>query len=160
MSENKNFNETISNSKEESIKKAILMLEQEGQENKKIKRPNINSKKIILKIVFILFIEISIIVLTIVLYNKLNKFIVILVGIIILITFISVTIKETVINLILLYQKFASEKLRNSCLFEPSCSEYMILAIEKYGFIKGFIKGIKKNRNFVFNFMIEKTFTY
>ncbi len=144
MSENKEFNETISDSKEESIRKAILMLEQDSSENKKIKRPNINSKKIILKIVLILFIEISIIVLTIVLYNKLNKFIVILVGIIILITFISVTIKETVINLILLYQKFASEKLRNSCLFEPSCSEYMILAIEKYGFIKGFLKGIKR----------------
>ena len=142
MSENKDFNETISNSKEESIRKAILMLEQEGSENKKIKRPNINSKKIILKIVLILFI--IIIVLTIVLYNKLNKFIVILLGIIILITLISITIKETVINLILLYQKFASEKLRSSCLFEPSCSEYMILAIEKYGFIKGFIKGIKR----------------
>ena len=54
MSENKDFNETISNSKEESIRKAILMLEQEGSENKKIKRPNINSKKIILKIVLIL----------------------------------------------------------------------------------------------------------
>ena len=144
MSENKEFNETISDSKEESIRKAILMLEQDSSENKKIKRPNINSKKIILKIVLILFIEISIIVLTIVLYNKLNKFIVILVGIIVLIAFISVTIKETVINLILLYQKFASEKLRNSCLFEPSCSEYMILAIEKYGFIKGFLKGIKR----------------
>ena len=144
MSENKDFNETISDSKEDSIRKAILMLEQEGSENRKIKRPNINSKKIILKIVFILFIEISIIVLTIFLYNKLDKFIIILLGIIILITFISVTIKETVINLILLYQKFASEKLRNSCLFEPSCSEYMILAIEKYGFIKGFLKGIKR----------------
>lgn len=144
MSENKNFNETISNSKEESIKKAILMLEQEGQENKKIKRPNINSKKIILKIVLILFIEICIIILTIFLYNKLDKFIIILLGIILLITLISITIKETVINLILLYQKFASEKLRNSCLFEPSCSEYMILAIEKYGFIKGFLKGIKR----------------
>ena len=144
MSENKDFNETISNSKEESIRKAILMLEQEDSENKKIKRPNINSKKIILKIVLILFIEICIIILTIFLYNKLDKFIIILLGIIILITFISVTIKETVINLILLYQKFASEKLRSSCLFEPSCSEYMILAIEKYGFIKGFIKGIKR----------------
>ena len=144
MSENKDFNETISDSKEESIRKAILMLEQEGSENKKIKRPNINSKKIILKIVLILFIEICIIILTIFLYNKLDKFIIILLGIIILITFISVTIKETVINLILLYQKFASEKLRNSCLFEPSCSEYMILAIEKYGFIKGFLKGIKR----------------
>ena len=111
MSENKDFNETISDSKEESIRKAILMLEQEGSENKKIKRPNINSKKIILKIVLILFIEICIIILTIFLYNKLDKFIIILLGIIILITFISVTIKETVINLILLYQKFASEKI-------------------------------------------------
>ena len=28
------------------------------------------------------------------------------------------------------------------CKFRPTCSEYMIQAIEKYGFLKGFIMGI------------------
>jgi putative membrane protein insertion efficiency factor len=27
--------------------------------------------------------------------------------------------------------------MRNACLFEPSCSEYGIQALNKYGFIKG-----------------------
>ena len=43
-----------------------------------------------------------------------------------------------------LYQKFAPEKVRQSCLFYPSCSQYMLLAIEKYGFWKGFWKGLKR----------------
>lgn len=28
------------------------------------------------------------------------------------------------------YQKYVTDSLRNKCRFEPSCSEYMILAIE------------------------------
>lgn len=30
------------------------------------------------------------------------------------------------------------------CRFYPTCSEYMILAIQKYGVIKGIIKGINR----------------
>ena len=33
---------------------------------------------------------------------------------------------------------------RMKCRFEPSCSQYMILAIEKYGVIKGVLNGIKR----------------
>jgi uncharacterized protein len=46
--------------------------------------------------------------------------------------------------LIHLYQKIAPRKLRESCRFEPTCSNYMIMAIEKHGSIKGFIYGIKR----------------
>ena len=46
------------------------------------------------------------------------------------------------IKIIRFYQKHAPKELRESCLYTPSCSEYMILAIEKYGVIKGVIKGI------------------
>jgi putative membrane protein insertion efficiency factor len=28
------------------------------------------------------------------------------------------------------------------CRFEPSCSAYMILAVEKHGAVKGFFKGV------------------
>lgn len=42
------------------------------------------------------------------------------------------------------YQRTAPDSLRQSCRFQPSCSEYMILAVEKYGVIKGFSKGIKR----------------
>jgi len=43
-----------------------------------------------------------------------------------------------------LYQKTAPKKLRDSCRFKPTCSNYMIMAINKYGSVKGFILGIKR----------------
>ncbi len=32
----------------------------------------------------------------------------------------------------------------SACVFEPTCSEYMKLAVIKYGAIKGVFKGIKR----------------
>ena len=52
--------------------------------------------------------------------------------------------KKAIIWLVHLYQNKASDKTRLKCVFEPSCSEYMILAIEKYGLFRGVIKGIKR----------------
>lgn len=52
---------------------------------------------------------------------------------------------ETVlIYLIRLYQKRAPYYIRSACRFEPTCSEYMILAIQKYGIIRGICKGIHR----------------
>lgn len=48
------------------------------------------------------------------------------------------------IALIRFYQRHASLELRQSCLFEPSCSEYTILAIEKYGSVRGVWKGLRR----------------
>ena len=42
------------------------------------------------------------------------------------------------------YQRHAPEELRLACVFEPSCSEYMILSINKYGIMHGGIKGVKR----------------
>ncbi len=50
--------------------------------------------------------------------------------------------KKIVVTSVKLYQYFAPDKVRMRCRFEPSCSEYMLLAIEKYGLIKGLKKGI------------------
>ncbi|TCK03426.1 hypothetical protein CLV27_1504 [Phorcysia thermohydrogeniphila] len=44
------------------------------------------------------------------------------------------------ILLIRLYQKFVSPLFPSSCRFYPSCSSYAIMAIEKYGVIKGGLK--------------------
>ncbi len=52
--------------------------------------------------------------------------------------------KKVIISFIKLYQKTAPQSLRQSCRFEPSCSNYMILAIEKYGVIKGVWLGLKR----------------
>ena len=46
--------------------------------------------------------------------------------------------------LIKFYQKVISPLLPNVCRYQPSCSQYMIEAIEIHGVIKGIFKGIKR----------------
>lgn len=55
-----------------------------------------------------------------------------------------ISLKQTLISWVKLYQYFAPSKIRMKCRFEPSCSQYMIIAIEKYGAIKGLIKGMRR----------------
>jgi putative component of membrane protein insertase Oxa1/YidC/SpoIIIJ protein YidD len=50
--------------------------------------------------------------------------------------------KKAIIGLVRLYQRYAPERIRRKCIFKPTCSEYMILALEKYGLIKGLYKGM------------------
>ena len=45
-----------------------------------------------------------------------------------------------------IYQRYAPISIRNSCRFEPSCSEYSIQAFEKYGLIKGAVLSVKRIR--------------
>lgn len=49
----------------------------------------------------------------------------------------SLVCKQAIIGGIHLYQRYAPEHIRRRCLFKPTCSEYAILAIEKYGVIVG-----------------------
>ena len=49
-----------------------------------------------------------------------------------------------IIGAVRLYQRFAPEKVRKKCRFEPSCSEYMILSVKKYGAISGLFRGIDR----------------
>jgi len=48
--------------------------------------------------------------------------------------------RRTVILLIRGYKKFISPILPPSCRFYPTCSEYSIQALEKYGIFKGGVK--------------------
>lgn len=52
--------------------------------------------------------------------------------------------KHILIALIKTYQALAPASLRERCRYEPSCSTYMIMAIEKYGFWRGTRKGLKR----------------
>lgn len=52
--------------------------------------------------------------------------------------------KPLLITLVKTYQVLAPVKVRCRCRYEPSCSIYMILAVEKYGVRKGFNKGLKR----------------
>jgi putative component of membrane protein insertase Oxa1/YidC/SpoIIIJ protein YidD len=50
--------------------------------------------------------------------------------------------KQIALWAILIYQRFAPDVMRGSCVFVPSCSEYMRLSTIKYGLVAGFCKGI------------------
>lgn len=52
--------------------------------------------------------------------------------------------KNIVIFVIRVYQRYAPYSVRANCLFIPNCSEYMILAIKKYGLIKGVKMGFNR----------------
>ncbi len=49
--------------------------------------------------------------------------------------------KTIIIYLIKGYRLFLSPILPNSCRFYPTCSNYTIMAVEKYGIFRGLIKG-------------------
>jgi len=51
-------------------------------------------------------------------------------------------VKRLVIFLIELYQKFISPLTPNKCRYYPTCSNYAVMAIEKYGLIKGGAKAL------------------
>ncbi len=53
-------------------------------------------------------------------------------------------IKQFLVLIVRGYQKFISPLLGNNCRFSPTCSEYFILAVEKYGVIKGSYLGGKR----------------
>lgn len=41
-----------------------------------------------------------------------------------------------------LYQLFISPWLGQNCRYQPTCSNYMILAVQKYGFLRGAWRGV------------------
>jgi putative membrane protein insertion efficiency factor len=42
------------------------------------------------------------------------------------------------------YQRFLSPLLPSACRYYPTCSEYMVDAVERYGCFKGIWLGIKR----------------
>lgn len=66
----------------------------------------------------------------------------------ILITVLSVIsyvlLRRFLIGLVLVYKAFAPMEVREQCRFIPTCSTYMIMAIQKYGVIIGVLKGIHR----------------
>ncbi len=54
--------------------------------------------------------------------------------------------KRILIQAVRIYQAVAPAWLRRRCRYEPSCSAYMLLAVEKYGLRKGFQKGMARWR--------------
>lgn len=57
---------------------------------------------------------------------------------------VAINLKRILICFVRIYQRYAPASVRNKCRFEPSCSEYMILSLNKYGLFKGLAKGIRR----------------
>ena len=53
-------------------------------------------------------------------------------------------IKNILIILIRGYQKFLSPLLGKNCRFYPTCSQYAITALQKYGLLKGSFLAVKR----------------
>ncbi|PCJ31838.1 MAG: membrane protein insertion efficiency factor YidD [Gammaproteobacteria bacterium] len=52
--------------------------------------------------------------------------------------------KKILILLVRAYQLFISPLLGDNCRFQPTCSRYMIAAIERFGAIKGTWLGLRR----------------
>ncbi len=105
-----------------------------------LNRPAINYKKMIIALVLFVVSAAAVFVVTELLFDGWG----IIVAPVWAFIYCCVIAKRAVIWLIHLYQNKASDETRLRCCFEPSCSEYMILAIQKYGLIRGVFKGIKR----------------
>ena len=53
-------------------------------------------------------------------------------------------LKQLAIGFVLIYKAFAPMSVRSRCRFQPTCSTYMIMAIQKYGLVYGVFKGIRR----------------
>lgn len=53
-------------------------------------------------------------------------------------------VKYLLIGLVRVYQLLLSPLLGNNCRFYPSCSHYMIEAIEQHGILRGLWLGIRR----------------
>ncbi len=78
------------------------------------------------------------------LFLYIGRYIIAVSVVLMLIIYIIFNLKGIVVITVKMYQRFAPKKIRMRCRFEPSCSQYMILAVEKYGAIHGLVKGIKR----------------
>ncbi|HRU74075.1 MAG TPA: membrane protein insertion efficiency factor YidD [Caldisericia bacterium] len=52
--------------------------------------------------------------------------------------------KKLILMSIKFYQKFISPMFPPSCRYTPTCSQYTLEAVEKYGSIKGLFLGFKR----------------
>ncbi|UOR12598.1 membrane protein insertion efficiency factor YidD [Halobacillus amylolyticus] len=52
--------------------------------------------------------------------------------------------KQVLIGLITFYRKFISPMTPPSCRFQPTCSEYGIESLKRFGFLKGTYLTIKR----------------
>ena len=128
----------------EHVQQIILEQIKQDRDVREIIRPDIKVWKDVLFILFSLFIITAFLFLVHKLLYEQKTIVFVIECMILGILWCVLFLKKLLITLILIYQKYAPAKVRASCLFKPCCSEYMRLAILKYGVISGTFKGIKR----------------
>jgi putative component of membrane protein insertase Oxa1/YidC/SpoIIIJ protein YidD len=145
--ERNGYDDTINTSKEASMAKAIeIMLKdiENNQVKQVIVRPKVSLLKGLLLILLFIASYVGLLILSLNLLSENSTYRnIAVIGITVVWVIIALLcMKRFLIWLVLLYQKYAPDNIRKQCFFEPSCSEYMKLAIEKYGVIRGVKKGL------------------
>lgn len=137
---------TISSSKEESIAKAVQLLQGNLSGETSIKRPKISTPRVFLGLVFWICVMVGFVCLCTYMGDvfRLPAYVTHCVAVCGCVLIVALKAKAFVTKGVLLYQKHAPERMRRSCLFVPSCSEYMLLAVEKYGVVVGVCKGLHR----------------
>ena len=102
--------------------------------DRKYNKEPINKKRLIIIVTLCLIVSIIIYLLS-------NKILYVLIFNII---YFLVLLKYVLIFIVKMYQKIAPISIREKCRFEPSCSNYMLQCLEKYGLFKGLKKGINR----------------
>jgi putative membrane protein insertion efficiency factor len=113
----------------------------------KLYRPTMNYLRTVLIVSFFLFI--NLIITYGVAVIRLHGFEIKLINCIEIYPLVALTLSAMCSRLIIiwfikLYQRYAKSETRLRCCFTPSCSEYAILALKKYGMIYGCIKSIRR----------------
>ena len=112
-------------------------------------RPPITYKKEILWILFIILVSIGV---SIMLHKLLCVLGFFLPKVVFYLSFyiieLLILLRPFAISIIKLYQHYAPEEIRRRCLLKPTCSEYAILAIKKYGTLIGTIKTWRRLKYF------------
>ena len=52
--------------------------------------------------------------------------------------------RKAVIGALRFYKRFLSPLLPSACRFHPTCSEYMLEAVDRYGVLRGVGMGLKR----------------
>lgn len=105
-------------------------------------RPSVNIGRAVLYCLLVLIISSAISLVLVFTWGNILGAVLVGVGVTLL-TFI-IFIKKIAIWCVKVYQHYAPDRVRDKCRFEPSCSQYMIISLEKYGFIRGLSRGIRR----------------
>ena len=128
--------------REAAVQSLIDSLEQTKE--RELVRPHISAVKAILNVFIPLCVCAAVFCLLFFLLPKYNLVCALSVSLGIWGLYFLIRLRDICIWFIMVYQRFAPDETRLRCVFTPSCSEYAILALKKYGVVRGIPKIISR----------------